>query len=166
MQRLASTPAPPDSVSFRLSKEVAAELAAKAARAGVSPNLLARDLMIAALLKPADHQQRILENILMELGRVRSALSATNGQKQNGELSGRLLTEIHKMLDAYFERYEGRSAENLDTLRSEIAEVLCDLPQIRRLNASLGTSVNLLLSNAGKVPREQAAAWVEQTFSP
>jgi hypothetical protein len=101
----------------------------------------------------------------VELGRIRSALSATNGQKQNGELSGRLLTEIHKMLDAYFERYEGRSAENLDTLRSEIAEVLCDLPQISRLNASLGKSVTLLLSNAGKVPRDQAAAWAEQTFS-
>jgi hypothetical protein len=161
MQRLPLSPAPPESVSFRLSKEVATELAAKAGRAGVSPNLLARDLMTAALLEPPNRQQQSLELILTELGRIRTTLSATNGPKRDEDFSSKLLPEFHKMLSAYFNRHQQHSLQDLDTLRSELAEVLCDLPQIRRLQNDLSASVFVLLTVLGKVPREQAEAWVE-----
>ena len=164
MQRLALTPAPPETVSFRLSKEVAAELAAKAARAGVSPNLLARDLMTAALLEPPDEYRRSLELIFGELGRLRTALSATNGPKREEDFSSRLLAEFHKMLSSYFNRHEQNSQQDLDTLRSELAEVLCNLPQVQRLDEKLGDSVLVLLMIAGKVSREQAEAWVQDRF--
>jgi len=155
------TPAQPESVSFRLSKEVAAALAAKAARAGISPNLLARDLMTAALLEPPDEQRRCLELILAELGRIRTALSAANGPRGSEELSSRLLAEFHKILSTYFNRFEQNSMQDLDTLRSELAEVLCDLPQLNKLHDKLADCVLVLLMNAGKVSREQAEAWVQ-----
>jgi hypothetical protein len=164
MPRIPLTPAPPETVSFRLPKEVAAELAAKAARAGVSPNLLARDLMTAALLEPPDEHRRSLELILGELGRLRAALSATNGPKREEDFSSKLLAEFHKMLHSYFNRHEQNSLQDLDTLRSELAEVLCNLPQIQRLDEKLAESVLVLLMNAGKVSRDQAEAWVQMTF--
>jgi hypothetical protein len=157
-------PAPPETVSFRLPKETATELAAKAARAGVSPNLLARDLMTAALLEPPDEYRRSLELILAELGRLKTALSATNGPRREEDFSSRLLAEFHKMLTSYFNRHEQNSQQDLDTLRSEIAEVLCNLPQIQRLDEKLADSVLVLLMNAGKVSREQAEAWVQDRF--
>ena len=51
--------------------------------------------------------------------------------------------------------------QDLDTLRSELAEALCDLPQLNRLHDKLVASVLVLLMNAGKVPQEQAEAWVQ-----
>ena len=136
MQRLALTPAPPDSVSFRLSKEVAAALAAKAARAGVSPNLLARDLMTAALLEPPDEQRRSLELILAELGRIRTALSAANGPRGSEELSSRLLAEFHKILSTYFNRLS----------KTPCKTSIHSVPSLRKFFAIFRNSIDFMTS--------------------
>lgn len=83
-------------ISFRLSPEVAAELAEKSAQAKKSPNLLARDLVQASLLEPAG-QARELEMLRMELARIRAAVSAANELHEEIEsLPARIIDELNE----------------------------------------------------------------------
>ena len=59
----------PTRVSFRLDPEIGAELARRAAQAGKSQGLYARDLLIAALFQ-FDEQQQELRTIRVELGKL------------------------------------------------------------------------------------------------
>jgi hypothetical protein len=81
-------------ISFRLSPEVAAELAKQAAQAEKSPNLFARDLVTASLVKPAE-QAHELEMLRMELARIRAAISAANELHEEIEsLPARIIDEL------------------------------------------------------------------------
>ncbi len=63
----------PTRVSFRLDPEIGAELARRAADAGKSQGMYARDLLIAALFQ-FDEQQQELRTIRIELGKLNTTL--------------------------------------------------------------------------------------------
>ena len=83
-------------ISFRLSPDVAAELAEQSAQTETSPNLFARELVTASLLKPAG-QAHELEMLRMELARIRAAVSAANELHEEIEsLPARIIDELNE----------------------------------------------------------------------
>jgi hypothetical protein len=195
-------------ISFRLSPEVAAELAEQAVQAEMSPNLFARDLVTSSLAEP-ESQAHELEMLRMELVRIRAAVSAANELHEEIEsLPARIVDELNEdtarsdeqrlAIDAACKQIvslcdmlraaDEQRQQQLEKLVAELAAArsvlsaaepngaafvtLCaevmsmgvEVQQLRKLRGDLATSVNLLLSNAGKLTPEQARKWVEQTL--
>ena len=130
-------------ISFRLSPDVAAELAEQATQAEKSPNLFARDLVTASLVKPAE-QAHELEMLRMELARIRAAVSASNELHAEIEsLPARIVSELNEdtaktdeqrqAIDAACKQLIGVSGvlraadeqrqQQLDTLAAEFAAI-------------------------------------------
>lgn len=194
-------------ISFRLQAEVAVILAEQAAQADKSPNLIARDIVTASLLKP-DDQRLELEMLHTELVRIRNSMSATNEiQEQLKSLSaemGRIRDNLtaakeqqcgfeavskeligvcntlraadeqrQRFLDTFSKEFAAvrstiptsdKQQQALVTLCDEVVSISAETQQIRKLRGDLATSVNILLSNAGKLTPEQAKTWVQQTL--
>jgi hypothetical protein len=104
-------------VSFRLQSEVAAQLAERASQADTSHNLLARDMVIAAMLQP-DEQRHEIEMLSQELGRIRSALAVANEQRLTEAES--LSTELLRVRKAL--AVIAKQRHELEALRQEIAQ--------------------------------------------
>jgi hypothetical protein len=208
MKNTSPNPAQHDCVSFRLQREVAAELSAKASKAGISPNLLARDLMTAALLRPAEKQSQNLDPVLEELARIRTALSAVNEPYRGSQSLAKEVEQARTTLAAIAREQQEMKAwrqeilqvcknlsekddqqrQLLDTIKGEFAEmrlalsvsdnernaieslhadiarIISELVQVRKLRGDLASSVNVLLSNAGKISPDQAKAWVQKVL--
>jgi hypothetical protein len=104
-------------VSFRLQPEIAAELAHRASQAGTSHNLLAKDMVIAAMTRP-DDQRCEIEMLSQELHSLRSALAVVSERRQlESESLSSGLAKVSKTLAAV-----GDQRRELEALRLEISE--------------------------------------------